>query len=153
MPSAPSAVCSAPGCLRLALPSKTRCAEHQAEADESRAAYLKQAHKSYNARRPKSDGFYWTNRWKRKSAEYREAHPLCEECDRIGLTVPSTMVDHIIPYRERPDLGLVDSNLRALCWQCHNRIGKKVREKDGAVAERVDTSAPLRLSTLVGRQG
>ncbi len=63
------------------------------------------------------------------------------------------MVDHIIPYRERPDLGLVDSNLRALCWQCHNRIGKKVREKDGAVAERVDTSAPLRLSTLVGRQG
>ena len=147
MPQAPAAVCSAPSCLRLALPGESRCAEHKAQRAEERAAYLQQAHKEYNAKRPKSDSFYWTNRWKRKSEEYRAAHPLCVECERLGLVVPSTMVDHIIPYRERPDLGLVDSNLRALCWQCHNRIGKKVREKDCGVAERVADPMPFRLSS------
>ena len=146
MPRSPSAVCSAPNGLRHALPGASRCAEHKAQREEARAAYLQQAHKDYNARRPKSDSFYWTNRWKRKSEEYRAAHPVCEECDRLGLVVESAMVDHIIPYRERPDLGLVDSNLRALCWQCHNRIGKKVREKDCGVAERVTPSVPFRLS-------
>lgn len=153
MPSSPSAVCSAPGCLRLAVSGKTRCAQHQAEADEARAEYRSRQNKDYNARRPKSDGFYWTNRWKRKSEEYRKAHPLCVECDRIGLVVESTMVDHIIPYRLRPDLGLVDSNLRALCWQCHNRIGEKVREKDCGPAERVATPVPFRLSSPAPRQG
>lgn len=135
MPRAPASVCSKPNCLRLAVAGGTRCAEHQAQHEEERAAYLKQAHKDYNTRRPASDGFYWTNRWKLKSEQYRADHPLCEECERIGLVVESTMVDHIIPYRERPDLGLEDSNLRALCWQCHNRIGKKVRERDCGKAE------------------
>ncbi|QMV65177.1 HNH endonuclease [Pseudomonas berkeleyensis] len=153
MPSAPSAVCSAPGCLRLAMPGKTRCEQHQAEADEARAEYRSRQNKDYNARRPKSDSFYWTNRWKRKSEEYRKAHPLCVECERIGLVVEATMVDHIIPYRLRPDLGLVDSNLRALCWQCHNRIGAKVREKDCGVAVRVEPAMPFRLSSPAPRQG
>jgi len=119
----------------------TRCAEHKAQREVERAAYLKQAHKNYNAKRPASDKFYWTNTWKRKSEAFRAAHPLCIECERLGLVVPSTMVDHIIPYRERPDLGLEDSNLRALCWQCHNRIGKKVREQDCRVADPV--AAPV----------
>lgn len=127
-------------CTKLAAPGKTRCPDHHAQRAEERAAYLKVAHKDYNARRPATDKFYWTNTWKLKSEQYRAQHPLCSECDSIGLVVPSTMVDHIIPYRERPDLGLVDSNLRALCWQCHNRIGKKVR--DMGAAERV---APPRL--------
>ena len=120
-------VCSAMSCMRLAVTGGTRCANHAAEHAQARAEYLKKAHKSYNARRPASDKFYWTNTWKRKSATFREAHPVCCECDSIGLVVPSELVDHIIPYRERPDLALVDSNLRALCWPCHNRIGKKVR--------------------------
>lgn len=137
MPVAPPSVCSAPGCRRLAVPGATRCAEHKAQRDVERAEYLKAAHKDYNAKRPASDKFYWTNTWKRKSEEFRVARPLCDECERIGLVVPSTMVDHIVPYRERPDLGLDDTNLRALCWQCHNRIGKKIREKDGGTAERV----------------
>lgn len=136
MPRAPAAVCSYPNCLRLAVGGGTRCAEHKALRDAERAAAIKETHKAYNAKRPASDKFYWTNTWKRKSESFREAHPLCHECDSIGLVVPSTMVDHIIPYRERPDLGLDDSNLRALCWQCHNRIGKKVR--DCGVAERVE---------------
>lgn len=127
MPTAPPSVCSAPNCRRLSIPGGTRCAEHQAQRDAERAEYRQRAHKDYNARRPATDSFYWTNTWKRKSETFRELHPLCEECDRLGLVVPSTMVDHKIPYRERPDLGLVDSNLRALCWQCHNRIGRKVR--------------------------
>lgn len=133
---APASVCTSPNCLRLAAAGGTRCPAHQAQREADRAAYLKVAHKDYNARRPASDKFYWTNTWKKKSAAYRVQHPLCEECDSIGLVVPSTMVDHRIPYRERPDLGLDDSNLRALCWQCHNRIGKKVRDDQAAESAR-----------------
>lgn len=130
MAKAPAAVCSAAGCLKLAVNGGTRCAEHAAQRAAERAEYLKRAHKDYNARRPATDKFYWTSTWKKKSSAYRAEHPLCEECERLGLIVPSTMVDHKIPYRERPDLALDDDNLRALCWQCHNRIGKKVRGGD-----------------------
>ncbi|AYF88634.1 HNH endonuclease [Pseudomonas sp. DY-1] len=138
MPIAPRSVCSFSGCFRLANPGKSRCAEHHAEWEERRAEQQKLAHREYNKRRPASDKFYWTNTWKKKSEEYRARHPLCEECEQIGLVEQSQLVDHIIPYRERPDLGLVDENLRALCWPCHNRIGEKVREKYGGTAERVD---------------
>lgn len=31
------------------------------------------------------------------------------------------MVHHIIPITERPDLALNLSNLRALCYECHER--------------------------------
>ena len=37
MPLAPAAVCSAPSCLRLALPGESRCAEHKAQRAEERA--------------------------------------------------------------------------------------------------------------------
>lgn len=149
MPSASASVCSSPGCFRLAVAGATRCASHKAQRETERAAYLKEAHKAYNAKRPATDKFYWTNRWKKKSAEYRALHPLCEECDRLGLVVPSELVDHIIPYRERPDLALDDANLRALCWQCHNRIGRKV--KAPGAGERVEPAQPFRMPAPILR--
>lgn len=127
MPVAPPSVCTAPHCRRIAEAGRTRCSQHHAEWVARRAEQQAKAHGKYNAKRPESDSFYSTNAWKKKSQAFRVLHPVCHECDRIGLVVASTMVDHIIAYRLRPDLGLVDSNLRALCWQCHNRVGAKVR--------------------------
>lgn len=127
MPVAPPSVCTAPHCRRLAEAGRTRCSQHHAEWVARRGEQLAKAHSKYNKRRPATDAFYKTQAWKRKSQKFRERHPVCVECDRLGLVVDAELVDHIIPYRLRPDLGLVDSNLRSLCWSCHSRIGAKVR--------------------------
>jgi 5-methylcytosine-specific restriction protein A len=127
MPVAPSSVCTAPDCRSLAESGRTRCSQHHAEWVARRAVQQVKANRNYNDRRPVSDKFYGTNAWKIKSQRFRAQHPLCQACEDLGLVQPSTMVDHKIPYRQRPDLAMDDGNLRALCWQCHNRIGLKVR--------------------------
>ena len=62
--------------------------------------------------------------WRRARAEHLEIEPLCRFCKEVGLIVSATTVDHIIPIRQRPDLRLVQSNLRSLCKTCHDRIGE-----------------------------
>ena len=46
------------------------------------------------------------------------------------MVVEAAVVDHIIPRRDRPDLALDPSNLRALCHDCHNRHGQKAGRDD-----------------------
>ena len=46
--------------------------------------------------------------------------PLCRHCLRDGRVVAATLVDHIIPLSEAPDLRLVRSNLQSLCSRCHS---------------------------------
>ena len=79
--------------------------------------------RAYDAQRPASHGFYSCAAWRKLRARILGQHPLCVECLRLGRVTPGLVVDHIIPYRTRPDLGLIASNLRALCAACHNRIG------------------------------
>ncbi|WP_182481397.1 HNH endonuclease [Nocardioides immobilis] len=38
----------------------------------------------------------------------------------------STQVDHIIPLKVRPDLGLVRANLRGICGTCNARKGARM---------------------------
>jgi 5-methylcytosine-specific restriction endonuclease McrA len=76
----------------------------------------------------KSAPFYHTAAWKkvRAVALMRDAG-MCQDCmDRMraGYGIKprrATMVHHIVPIDERPDLALDLSNLRALCDECHNR--------------------------------
>lgn len=35
---------------------------------------------------------------------------------------PASMVHHVIPITQRPDLALDIDNLRSLCDMCHNRL-------------------------------
>lgn len=72
--------------------------------------------------------FYHTAAWKRarQAALLRDRGMCCECMDRIrsGIGVKpnrATMVHHVIPITERPDLALDLNNLRSLCWECHNR--------------------------------
>jgi 5-methylcytosine-specific restriction protein A len=55
--------------------------------------------------------------WRRKSAQYRAAHPICERC-RLQ---PSAHVDHRDGRGPDGPRGLDDSNLKALCKSCHSR--------------------------------
>lgn len=70
--------------------------------------------------------FYHTNRWRVISQGYRKDHPLCEECKKNGLTVPSEVTDHIKPINQGGNPYDRD-NFQALCSKCHAR--KSAREK------------------------
>lgn len=60
--------------------------------------------------------------WDEVRDEFIKKHPSCAAC---GST-EKLQVHHIIPFRIRPDLELVESNLISLCMsnnECHLMIG------------------------------
>ncbi|NLX57292.1 MAG: hypothetical protein GXY58_19455 [Planctomycetaceae bacterium] len=59
---------------------------------------------------------------------YLAEHPYCEDHLRIyGQPVPAAEVHHLAPMLDRPDLALNETNLIALCHDCHNaRHGKGI---------------------------
>lgn len=72
--------------------------------------------------------FYHTQAWQRvrAAALNRDGGMCCDCMDRYrsGMGVRpnrATMVHHIIPIDERPDLALSLKNLRSLCETCHNK--------------------------------
>ena len=88
----------------------------------------------------KSDPFYHSKEWKRiRQVALMRDGGMCQDCmdrmrDGYGIKPRrATMVHHIIPLEERPDLALRLENLRSLCDECHNREHpekwKKLNEK------------------------
>ena len=116
--------CAHVGCGRAV--DRGYCATHEPAATARRARSSKQDHRRYNTRRPESDKFYGTTSWKRCRNQHLRLNPLCVVCKGEGRTVMAQVVDHILPYKERPDLGLTHSNLRSLCTLCHARVGARV---------------------------
>ena len=61
----------------------------------------------------------------RKWANFRQwflrQHPLCEDCDRLGIATAANEVHHKIKVADDPDKRLVPSNCLALCKQCHSK--------------------------------
>ncbi|MBR4711509.1 MAG: HNH endonuclease [Clostridia bacterium] len=96
------------------------------------------------SRYKESDPFYHRTAWKRvRALALSRDGGMCQDCmDRLraGYGIRpnrATMVHHVIPVSERPDLALTLSNLRSLCAECHNRehpekaAGRKGPEKPG----------------------
>lgn len=73
--------------------------------------------------------FYARKAWRNLRFSFLMEHPLCVRCKEEGNLVTATVVDHIIPRKDRPDLELEWSNLQALCESCHN--SKSGREGRG----------------------
>lgn len=76
----------------------------------------------------KSEPFYHRAAWKRaREAALMRDRYMCRDCmERFeaGYGIRprrATMVHHMIPLEERPDLALDLDNLRSLCDECHNR--------------------------------
>lgn len=84
-----------------------------------------------------STGFYSTKRWRNLRQFFLSQNPLCVMCEANGQLVTATVVDHIIPRRDRPDLELEESNLQGLCEPCHNaksgREGQASKRRRGRV--------------------
>ena len=64
--------------------------------------------------------FYRSAKWRKKRTvvlardQYR-----CVECKKYGRIREATIVHHIKPYEEYPELAFVSSNLESLCAACH----------------------------------
>ena len=86
--------------------------------------------------------FYNSKRWKRKrEAVLKRDEYLCQECKRYGKTTPATVVHHIFPLEQYPELRLNDKNLISLCYRCHeqmhNKMTGELTEKGKQWAEKV----------------
>jgi len=75
----------------------------------------------------KRDPFYHSSRWTRASRMFRTDNPLCAQCERDGLIVPSEVTDHVIPKDVCPD-PWDQNNWEPLCKKCHARKGSKDRK-------------------------
>lgn len=94
----------------------------------------------------KSDPFYHSAAWKKaRHARLMLDNGMCVECmaefcrgERMRPQ-RATMVHHVLPRSERPDLELDIGNMRSLCDMHHNRVHP---EKGGRGTPRPKTKAP-----------
>ena len=50
-----------------------------------------------------------------------DLNPLCEECERKGITVPAELIHHIVPISSGGDPFPDLEGLEALCTSCHSK--------------------------------
>lgn len=108
MPYRPKRPCSHPGCPKL---TNGRFCEEHAIQEEKR-------YEKYD-RDPVMKKRYGRS-WKRIRDRYIAAHPLCEQCQKLGKVKSATEVHHIKPLSQGGSNDV--SNLMALCTSCHSEI-------------------------------
>jgi len=74
--------------------------------------------KELDQQRPSSTDRGYDTAWRKLRAVYLRTHPVCST-PRCGEM--ATDVDHVVSIRDRPDLRLEWSNLRALCGHHHDQ--------------------------------
>lgn len=65
--------------------------------------------------------FYGRTAWGKLRSLKLSLDPLCERCEREGLTVVAGHVHHVKARKAYPDLALDLDNLEALCVPCHTK--------------------------------
>lgn len=70
---------------------------------------------------------YGSNRWKKVSAAFRRANPLCAECLKNDTLTQSKVTDHIKPVNDGVDPWDQD-NWQALCISCHQKKSRSERK-------------------------
>ena len=126
MPKAPPRPCTKPGCPAYAT-ERSRCDQHQVPVDE-------RFRKSGRSRWPRTSAASrgYDAAWRRLREAKLSADPFCQcdECTRTGALLQATVVDHIIPISERPDLRLEWDNLRSMTKAHHDRrtLGDAARQ-------------------------
>lgn len=95
----------------------------------------------------KADPFYMSAAWRRARQQALERdHWLCQDhlarkLAGARIRVPTaTVVHHILPREEHPELALELDNLVSLCEACHNQ---RHPEKGGSEQSRAAKAAPI----------
>ena len=86
-----------------------------------------------NTRATGDQRFYNSWSWRKCSAQYRNTHPLCENCYDKGRLKESEVVDHIIPMPEGEALDV--DNFMSLCHVCHNSKSGLEGKKGGPLID------------------
>jgi 5-methylcytosine-specific restriction protein A len=73
------------------------------------------------------------SKWQKARAGYLRRNPLCVECLQGNMTVPATIVDHVIPHRGDYGLFWDRANWQSLCKFHHDR---KTVIQDGGLARK-----------------
>lgn len=86
---------------------------------------------------------YKDDRWKHKRIFIlKRDEYTCRECVRYGKVKGATMVHHIRPLKDYPELALANKNLISLCGKCHNemhdRVTDELTQKGKDLVERID---------------
>lgn len=110
MPRRPRKPCAFPGCAELVEAEERFCSRHRTQ--DAREDHRKRG----NFRERGYD-----SRWDKVKALKLIANPICEQCALEGRVTIATVVHHLIPVKERPDLLLSFDNLKSLCRRCHAR--------------------------------
>jgi 5-methylcytosine-specific restriction enzyme A len=132
-------LCSARGCDELALPCQSRCEDHERDRQKIEAARRQAAKAGSRA----WSQLYQTPEWKRASRAFRLAHPICAECAKVGLVVPTREVDHIIPHRGDRRLFWDRTNWQGLCTPCHSRkTAAELRDRKRGGEGETETPTP-----------
>lgn len=118
MPNKLARPCKYKGCALLTNDAAGYCPAHKSIMQ----------HQS-DAQRGTSTQRGYDYRWQQNRLFYLQQHPLCAECERLGLIMQATTVDHIIPHRGDYNLMWSPNNWQALCIQHHNF---KTAAQDGA---------------------
>jgi 5-methylcytosine-specific restriction protein A len=135
MSQAPMRICSEPGC-----PTPTR--------DTRCPAHTRTHIQAYDRQRGTSTERGYGARWGRYRAWFLEQWPLCgdkpdsapqtkdSECEWLGLQVPASVVDHIIPVTGPDDPTFFRPEAhQALCSRCHD----VKRQREATAARKMGT--------------
>ena len=63
----------------------------------------------------------YTRQWNRERLRYLSEHRWCVDCDKEGLQVEATVVDHVVPHKGDDRLFWDVSNWAPRCASHHNR--------------------------------
>ena len=80
--------------------------------------------------------YYQDPRWKNLRSWYRNIHPLCECCLKMGYAVPGEQVHHMHKFsaglteEAKWNLLLSPANLCHLCCSCHKAIHKIMKQQN-----------------------
>lgn len=70
----------------------------------------------------KADPFYKLAAWlKTRTFVLQRDHYLCQPCFRDQTITAATIVHHIKPREDFPELALELNNLESICASCHNK--------------------------------
>jgi len=115
----PSKPCSYPGCSNYAI-IRGRCDLHK---------FFER--KKSDIDRGNSGQRGYTHGWREMRLVKLSQFPLCQRCLQKNppKETPATMVHHIKPIEEYPELRLDIRNMQSLCFSCHEIIEGRKGEK------------------------
>lgn len=118
----PGRACRHPGCPEIVTGDKEYCAEHEWLARQKH-------NKETDAKRGSARQRGYDRKWEtfRQWFFNRAGNQYCHRCLALkGEIIKATLIHHIIPIKERPDLRLVPENCQPLCFDCHEELhGRK----------------------------